>query len=214
MGFLKNIIEKLQINKKNKYYLNLYYPKHVYDSLARREVQMILRQFNELFYEAYPETLNSQGAFHFIKPTTHGKQYEVKRDLALYKSRNVRKKELHKIEEFLNLKYIMEEQIAFYTYHWNKAAHIQKQIEQESYTSFFPQLYDNRKSYLMDVQQQCTEQVTQLKQEINICNEAIDNLVHHPGNFWSDAGRLVTSAVSESVKQALDAIDQSFKKKW
>lgn len=47
-----------KIRKRNEL-LNLYYPKHIYDPLARREMRELLTQFNDLFYEAYPEKLKS-----------------------------------------------------------------------------------------------------------------------------------------------------------
>src|SRR5690625_988821 len=129
--------------RKRQHQLNFYYPKQVYDPLARREMKAVLTRFNDLFYAAYPEKLkgNSQQLLNY-QPRSHKKQYEVQRALKLCKSQKVRRKELAKIEEYLNLQYIVEEQIVYYDNVFKKAQATKQQISAEEFSSFYPQLFE------------------------------------------------------------------------
>lgn len=92
-----NIGKTLRKVKLRNQQLNLYYPQNIYDPIARREMKAILMRFNDLFYEAYPEALKGKEPnFIEVQPRKHSKKYEVQRDLMLYKSQKVRKKNLQK----------------------------------------------------------------------------------------------------------------------
>lgn len=204
-------IRKIQNRNKQ---LNLYYPKDIYDPIARREMKAILMRFNDLFYEAYPETLKGkQPTFIDVQPRKHSKNYEVQRDLMLYKSQKVRKKELTKIEEFLNLKYSSEEQITYYSDILQKAMYTKRQIREDVYSEYFPQLFEKRTSFLETIELRCLEKLEHLMKDKKVFERSIDELLHNPQSFWGDTGRLIGGIVADSVKHVVDAVDQSFRKK-
>lgn len=194
--------------------LAIYYPKQIYDPVARREMKAILTRFNDIFYTAYPEMLHgdSQTVLDY-QPRSHNKQYEVKRALKLCKSQKVRRKELAKIEEYLNLQYIVEEQIAYYDKVFKKAQGTKQQISTEAFSSFFPQLFEERIHYLDEIEQSCRNKIRELDNQKRQCEQAIHDLMHNHHSFWGDASRLIGSMVAESVKHVVDAVDQTFKGK-
>lgn len=200
--------------RKRQHQLNFYYPKQVYDPLARREMKAVLTRFNDLFYAAYPEKLkgNSQLQLNY-QPRSHKKQYEVERALKLCKSQKVRRKELAKIEEYLNLQYIVEEQIVYYDNVFKKAQATKQQISAEEFSSFYPQLFEERMDYLDNIEQQCLGSIKKLEDEKRVCEQAIHDLIHNHQSFWGDASRLIGSMVAESVKHVVDVVDQSFRGK-
>lgn len=204
-------IRKLRIRNKQ---LNLYYPKEVYESAARREMKIVLTRFNDYFYEAYPEKLKEQKQLLIdYQPRMHAKKYEVQRKLKVYQTQKVRRKELVKIEEYLNLTYITEEQITHYTEVLSKATKIKKQLAQEAYSEFFPQLFEERTAYIEKIQHHCLRQLEKLTKDKKVFEQTIDDLVHNPQSFLADASRLIGDIVSDSVKHVVDAVDHTFRKK-
>lgn len=204
-------IRKIQIRNKQ---LNLYYPKDIYDPIARREMRAVLIRFNDLFYEAYPEALKRKSpAIKDVQPRKHSKKYEMQRDLMLYKSQKVRKKELTKIEEFLNLKYIGEEQIAYYRDTLQKAIYTKRQIREDVYSEYFPQLFEKRIIFLETLELHCLEKLEHLMKDKKVFEQSIAKLLHNPQSFWEETGRLIGGIVTDSVKHVVDAVDQSFRKK-
>lgn len=204
-------IRKMKIRNKQ---LNLYYPKEVYESAARHEMKIVLTQYNDLFYEAYPEKLKGQKQLLLDhQPRTHSKKYEVQRDLKIYQTKKVRRKELAKIEEYLNLTYIAEEQITHYTQILNKATKVKKQLAQGMFSEFFPQLFEERSAYLEVIQHHCLQRLEKLTKDRKVFERAIDDLVHNPQSFWADASRLLGDIVSDSVKHVVDVVDHTFRKK-
>ncbi len=205
-----NIGKTLRKVKLRNQQLNLYYPQDIYDPIARREMKAILMRFNDLFYEAYPEALKGKEPnFIEVQPRKHSKKYEVQRDLMLYKSQKVRKKELAKIEEFLNLKYNVEEQIAYYSDILQKSMYTKRQMREEDYSEYFPQLFEKRINALEAIELRCLEKLEHLMKDKKVFEQSIETLLTHPQSFWEEAGRLI----SDSVKQVVDTIDQSFRKK-
>ncbi len=202
-----------KIHKRNQL-LNLYYPKDVYEPLARREMKTILTHFNEIFYEAYPEKLKGKlSLFRDYQPHTHSKRYEVQREITLYQTKKVRRKNLAKIEEFLHLKYIIEEQIEYYDYMLKKAERTKHQISIEQFSAYFPQLFEDRIQFLESVGMVCLDKIETLTEEKAILEQTIYELVHYPDNFLRDASRLIGGMVADSVKHVVDVVDQSFRKK-
>ncbi|WP_218564923.1 hypothetical protein [Sporosarcina pasteurii] len=208
---LKTMFMKM---RKRQLQLAIYYPKQIYEPLARREMKAILTQFNDMFYAAYPEKLheNSQPILDY-QPRSHKKQYEVQRAIKLCKSQKVRRKELIKIEEYLNLQYIVEEQIAYYDKVLKKAQVTRQKISTETFTSFFPQLYEERINYLDKIEQSCLNKIRKLDDEKRLCEQAIHDLMHNHQSFWGEASRLIGSMVAESVKHVVNVVDQTFKGK-
>lgn len=204
-------IRKIRIRNKQ---LNLYYPKEIYEPAARHEMKMVLTQYNDFFYEAYPEKLKEQKQLLIDhQPRMHSKKYEVQRDLKLYQTKKVRRKELAKIEEYLNLSYIVEEQITHYTQVLNKATKTKKQLSQGIFPEFFPQLFEERVAYLEVIQHHCLQRLEKLTKDKKVFQRAIDDLVHNPQSFWADASRLLGDIVSDSVKHVVDVVDHTLRKK-
>lgn len=213
-SFLGNMKTNMMKMRKRQAQLNIYYPKQIYDPLARKEMKAILTHFNDVFYGAYPEKLKrkSQGLLEY-KPHNHKKQYEIQRAIKLYKSQKVRKKELAKIEEYLNLKYLVEEQIAYYDQLFKHAQATKQHISQEEFSSFFPQLFEDRMNYLGNIEQKSLQKIRKLDEEKRLCEQAIYDLLHNQHSFWGDAGKLIGSMVADSVKHVVDVVDQSLRGK-
>lgn len=202
-----------KIRKRNEL-LNLYYPKHIYDPLARREMRELLTQFNDLFYEAYPEKLKSNAQLMIDdQPKTHSKKYDVQREITLLKTKKVRRKDLAKIEEFLNLKYIVEEQIEHYNFTWQKALRMKNQISNELFSSYFPELFEERILFLENIEEHCQRKIAALTEDQALYEQTIYELVHYPDSFLKDASRMIGGMVADSVKHVVDVVDQSFRRK-
>lgn len=208
---LGTAIRKLQ---KRSQLLNIYYPKNIYEPLARREMKIILTQFNDLFYEAYPEMLKGHSPLLIEhEPRTHARKYDVQRDITLYRTQKVRRKALVKIEEYLHVKYITEEQIDYYKDMMKKAEQTKMQMSDEQFSSYFPQLFDERVHFLESIITLCGNKIEALEEEKLILEQTIYELVHYPDSFLRDAGRLIGGMVADSVKHVVDVVDQSFRKK-
>lgn len=202
-----------KIRKRNEQ-LNIYYPKNVYDPLARREMSALLTQFNDLFYEAYPEKLKGNGQLAIdYQPKTHNKRYDVQREITLYKTKKVRRKNLGKIEEFLHLKYIVETQIEHYNRTLQKALRMKEQISDEAFSSYFPQLFEERLLFLENIERHCHSKISQLLEDRVLYEQTIYELVHYPDNFFKDASRMIGGIVADSVKHVVDVVDQSIRRK-
>lgn len=194
--------------------LELYYPKNTYDRFARREMKAILTRFNDLYYEAYPGKLKTKfNALINYEPRTHSKQYEVQRAIKLCKSKKIRRKDIVKIEEYLNLQYIIEEQLIHYNNELIKVKRTKQLLSQEKYASFFPELFEERMKFLSQIEANSLTQIDKLKNEKQICEKAIRDLIDRNHSFWGDAGKLIGSMISESVKHVVDVVDQSFRRK-
>lgn len=205
------VIRKMRVRNQQ---LNLYYPKDIYEPFARREMKAVLMRFNELFYEAYPETLKGKSPIYLDSPLRkHSKRYEVERDLMLYKAQKVRKRELNKIEEFLNLKYLGEEKIAYYSDILQKAMQTKRQLKEAEYPEYFPQLFEKRVAYLEKIELHCLEKLEHLMKDKKLFEQSIDELIHNPTSFWANTGRFISDVVTDSVKHVVDVVDQSFRKK-
>lgn len=204
-------IRKVQIRNQQ---LHLFYPKEIYDPIARKEMKMILTQFNDLFYETYPEMLKGKRQVLLDqRPHKHTKKYEIQRDITLYKTQKVRRKELTKIQELLNFKYIAEEQIVYYTDMLQKAMLTKKQLKEGPYSEYFPQLFENRIAFIEKIEHHCLEQLELLMKDKKIYGQSIDALLHHPQSFWGDAKRLLEDIVADSVKHVTDVTGATFRKK-
>lgn len=206
--------DKMRLRRKNRAQLNLYYPKNVYDPLARKEVKMFLAQFNAIYYEAYPEALT--GPIHPIgrtRPRKHKRAFDINKQLTFYKTQKIRAKKLQKIEELLHLQYTLEAQVQHDNDLYERALYVQKRLQEGPYEDYFPQLFAERMRTLEHYRQQCREAAERMKKEHTTCVRAIEELAQDSNDFWSDTGRLVSSVVSQSVKQVVDTIDQTFKKK-
>lgn len=200
--------------RKQQLQLNLYYPRKVYDPLARREMKAILMHFNDVFYQAYPEMLkNPSEVMIDYHPRSHSKQYEVQRAIKLCKSQKVRRKDLVKIEEYLNLKYIIEEQMSHYNKKLQKATATKQLLEQEDFSAFFPQLFEERMESVEHRKSYSQTKLRKLEREKQICEKAIHDLMHNNHSFWGDAKRMIGGMIADSVKQVADMVDQSFRKK-
>ena len=191
--------------------LELYYPKNTYDRFARREMKTALTRFNELFYKAYPKMLGGQSSgivdYH---PRTHSRQYDVQRAIRLCKSQKVRRKDLLKIEEHLNLQYIIEEQLRFYGAKVEKAQNTMQVLAMETASSFFPELFAERMKALENIKGHYMKEIYRLENERQICVTAIYDLLHRNRDFFGQASKLIGELVTESVKNVVDVVGQSF----
>ncbi|QUW21056.1 hypothetical protein JSQ81_14720 [Sporosarcina sp. Marseille-Q4063] len=194
--------------------LELYYPKNTYDRLARREIKPILTNFNNLFYEAYPEALtNKAEVVHDYHPTRHSRKYDVQRAIKLCKSQKVRRKDIVEIEEYLNLQYIIEEQISYYNQAIKKAENTERLLSNEQFSSFFPELYEERMQMLDEIKDYSLTTIDKLHHDKQLCERAINDLIRRGPGFWGEASRLIGSLVAESVKQVVDVAGQSIRRK-
>lgn len=209
-----NIKNRIKIYKKQRMQLAAYYPKKVYDPLARKEMGHILKRFNTVFYEAYPEQLDSPSLdVKEIQLRSHGKEQEVQHALKICKAQKVKKKDLLKIEEFLNLQYMIELQLKVYNQKYQKAITTKERIAEEAFTSFFPELYAMRKKVIEHEESYSLTRIRKLEKEKLLCEKAIHDLIEQQHDFWGDARRLIGGMVVESVKQVTDIVGQSFRKK-
>lgn len=217
MTFFSTVLKlknRIKIYRKHRLQLAFYYPKKVYDPLARKEMSHILRRFNVAFYEAYPEQLNQSALeINEIQPRSHGKEHEIQHVLKLCKAQKVRKKDLIKIEEFLNLQYVIEAQLTGYNQKHQKAIVTKKMISQEEYSSFFPELYEERMKSIEHQESYSLTRIRKLEKEKLMCEKAIRDLIDQQHNFWGDAGKLISGMIVESVRQVADVVGQSFRKK-
>ena len=201
--------------KKQHVQLELYYPKNTYDRLARREMKAVLTHFNERFYDIYPEALKGQSNVTVdYYPRTHSRHYDVQRAIKLCKSQKFRRKDILKIEENLNLQYIIEEQMNFYSGEIKKARYTKDMLSQEVYTSFYPQLYEERMKILDEVEKHSVATIGKLEGERRICEKAIYDLLYQNHDFWGNASRLIGGMITDSLKRVANVIDQSVGRKW
>ena len=207
---IKRLIMRIRIQRAQ---LELYYPKNTYDRFARREMKAALTRFNALFYKAYPKMLavKSDGIIDY-HPRTHTRQYDVQRAIKLCKSQKVRRKDLVKIEEYLNLQYIIEEQLRFYCNKIEKAQKTMQILGEEGSSAFFPELFSERIKILESLETHYIRESYKLENERDICVRAIHDLIHRNDNFFGKASKYVGSLVAESVKNAVEIVNQSFRR--
>lgn len=214
-GFLEivNIRRRIMRIRIQRVQLELYYPKNTYDRFARREMKVALARFNELFYKAYPMMLSGQSSgivdYH---PRTHSRQYDVQRAIKLCKSQKVRRKDLVKIEEQLNLQYIIEEQLRFYGVEVEKAQNTMQVLAIETSTSFFPELFAERMKALENIKGHYMKEIYKLENERQICVKAIFDLLHRNRDFFGQASKFIGGLVTESVKNVVGVVDRSFRR--
>ncbi|WP_172372490.1 hypothetical protein [Sporosarcina jiandibaonis] len=200
--------------KKQATQLELYYPKNTYDLIARREIKAILTKFNNLFYDAYPEALTNEAkVVHDYQPTSHSRKYDVQRAIKLCKSQKVRRKDIVKIEEYLNLQYVIEEQITYYNQAIKKAENTERLMSNETFSSFFPELFEERMQMLEEIKDYSLTTIDKLLHDKQLCEKAINDLIRRGHGFWGEASRLIGSLVAESVKQAVDVAGQTMRRK-
>ena len=201
--------------KKQSAQMERYYPKNTYDRLARREIKVILTNFNDLFYNAYPEALRSEDKLlvQDYNPTHHSRKYDVQRAIKLCKSQKVRRKDIAKIEEFLNLQYVIEEQIKYYNQTLRKAEKVERLLSNETYASFFPELYQERMNALKEVKNESNRAMDKLYHDKQLCERAIRDIIRRGDGFWGEASKLIGSLVAESVKQVVDVAGQTIRRK-
>lgn len=207
---IKRLLIKVRIERAQ---LELYYPKHTYNRFARREMRAALARFNTIFYNAYPRMLEgkSSGIIDY-HPRTHTRQYDVQRAIKLCKSQKVRRKNLVKIEENLNLQYIIEEQLRFYSAKIEKAKKTLQLLGEEDSATFFPELYSERIKVLESLETHYIREAYKLENERDICISAIHDLIHRNHNFFGSASKYIGGLVTESVKNAVDIVNQSFRR--
>ena len=200
--------------KKQSAQLEFYYPKSTYDRLARREIKVILTNFNNLFYEAYPEALqNKARVVQDYHPTSHSRKYDVQRAIKLCKSQKVRGKDIAKIEEYLNLQYVIEEQMTYYNQAIKRAEHTERLLSNETFSSFFPELFEERMQMLEEIKDYSRATIEKLYHDKQLCERAINDLIARGHGFWGEASRLIGSLVAESVKQVVDVAGQTIRRK-
>lgn len=205
---LKRHIQRVLLQRAQ---LELYYPKNTYDRYARREMKIALKRFNELFYRAYPQLLNNQsdGVIDY-QPRTHARQYDVQRAITLCKSQKVRRKDIIKIEENLNLQFIIENQLQFYDNEITKARRTIQRLAEENASSFFPELFVERIQILENLETHYIKETYKLEDERDICIKAIHKLINRNYNIFGQASKYISEIVTESVKSAVDAVSQTF----
>lgn len=208
------MIDQIRLWRKSRTQLNIYYPKNVYDPLARKEVKMLLTQFNSIYFNAYPEALT--GTIHSpskTRPKKHTRAFDIEKQLTLYKAQKVGYKNLQKIGELLHVLYVLEAQLQHGQELYERATHVKERLQEGPYEEYFPQLYAERLHALDRHIAICLEERQRMEEEHTMCEQAIEALGEGGNSFWADTGRLVSNVVSQSVKQVVDTIDQSFKKK-
>lgn len=207
---IKRWIVRIRIERAQ---LELYYPKHTYNRFARREMKTELARFNEIYYKVYPKMLDgkSSGIIDY-HPRTHTRQYDVQRAIKLCKSQKVRGKDLVKIEEYLNLQYIIEEQLRFYSNKIEKAQKTMQILAEEGSSAFFSELFTERIKVLESMETHYIREVYKLENERDICVRAIHDLIYRNDNFFGKASKYVGSLVTESVKNAVEIVNRSFRR--
>src|SRR5699024_7833301 len=208
------LLDKVRLWKKSRAQLNLYYPKTIYDAFARKEINMLLGQFNAIYYNAYPEALT--GLIHppeKTRPKKHKRTFDIEKQLTFYKAKKVRAKKLQKIGELLHVQYTLEAQLQHDQSIYEHAIYVQERLQKGPYKEYFPELYAERMRAIERLITQCIEDRKRIEQEHTTCLYAIEELGEGGNDFWSDTGRMVSSVVSQSVKQVVDTIDQTFKRK-
>ena len=209
-----NISRRITRIRKRHLQLELQYPKNTYDRSARREMKVILTRFNDLFYDAYPMMIKGQSnAIVDYHPRTHSRNYDVQRAIKLCKTQKVRRKDIVKIEEYLNLQFIIEEQLMFYDNEIKKVQHTKRMLSKEVFSSFFPELFEERMKVLSEIVESSIMKIDKLREEKRVCEKTISDLIHRNNNFWGDASRLIGSMVTESVRQVADVVGQSLRRK-
>lgn len=189
--------------------LNQYYPKNTYDKFARKEMHSLLLQFNTTYYSFFPHLLSEANeVVTDYYPKRHAKQHEVERVLELCKVQMVRRKDMMKIEEFLNLKYIIETQLDFYNDHLDKIKEARKVLEDESFSSFFPFLFKERKNTLNQMRLYYEEMTVKRQDENLQCEQRIEELLRKGPGFIGEASKLIGDIFTESMEK----IKYTFKK--
>lgn len=193
---------KLFIMRKTYLQLNHYYPKNTYDRMARKEMKIILLKFNETFFSTFPHllTTNQHPLLDYF-PKHHSKQYEVDRVMALCKLQKIRRKDMVKIEELLNLKYIIEEQIDFYEMNIEKVQDIRKAISDELFEPFYPTLFKERIFLLNDMENHYNERIEKYTDENLQCEQRIEELVRKGQGFFGEASDFIGEIFTESMRK-------------
>lgn len=204
------------MTRKRKMYLQLenQYPKNTYDPLARREMKKVLTRFNDSFYHAYPMLVKDQvNQIKHYHPKTHDRNYDVQRAVKLCKAQKVRRKDIGEIEKYLNLQFIIEKQLDYYKNELQKAHHTKALLSEEVFSSFYPDLYNERIELLNSIENHCVVSVGKLGEEKRACEKAIHNLIHRNQSFWGSASRLIGSLMTDTLRNVVDIVDQSIKRK-
>ena len=93
------------------------------------------------------------------------RQYEVQRAIKICKAHKVRHKHIKQIEEYLNLQYVIEEQLFYYNKEIRKVRQARDLLDQGTFSSFFVELYEERMSTLIKIEAHCLMKVRKLEEK-------------------------------------------------
>lgn len=182
--------------------VNQYYPKGIYDQSARKEMNSLLLAFNDSYYGFFPYLVSKEEQVVVdYYPKSHSKQYEVNRIMELCKIQKVRRKDMMKIEEFLNLKYIIETQLDFYNWNLKNVQKAKEALANESFESFFPVLFEERKYALQDMRFHYKQTIEKLQSENQQCEQRIEELLHRGPGFLGETSQLIGEVMTESIRK-------------
>jgi len=194
--------------------LDIYYPEEKNDPKVRKEMKKVLIRFNSIYYNAYTGLIKDDLNLIFDShPRKHSKQHAVQDAVKYCKLHKTMRKNLVKVEDHLNLQFIIENQMEMYDKEIQKVRATIELIEHEDFSSYFSDLYEVRMEVLGKIEAHCLNRLTNLEEEKNNCEKLIFNLIHKNLDLWGSTGRFIEELIYESETHVSTIIERSFKDK-
>lgn len=182
--------------------LTVDYPKSEYIGKPRVELKKRLMEFDAVFYRQYPHVKNDDFS-HVLNdyPRNHSKQLELNRRIQVYEALNLENKAIDMLRKIVPLKMTIEEQIDYFKRQQLTAQDSLVAIDQEEFSSFFPQLYTQRCWILQAIDCNCVQIIERLQAENSEFEQAIKALDHQEKQYFlKKAGTIARQFVASSIR--------------
>ncbi|MET3575074.1 hypothetical protein ACFFIY_04540 [Bhargavaea ullalensis] len=188
--------------KRREELLDYYYPKGQFEKEARREMKTVLAEFEERFRKWYPSLPDPD----FIqlyrdKPAYHARKEDVRHAVRLYRAKGIGWGKLQKIQEALDLYYLMEAQSAYFKREVDKAANAQKWIGEDHFSGFFPEVADAMQDRLKGLVRSGFDTLLKLQEQQNQAEATVKRLAAGKGDLWARAAELAGDLLLYPLKQ-------------
>ncbi|SIT70750.1 hypothetical protein [Edaphobacillus lindanitolerans] len=182
--------------------LDYYYPKGQYEKEARREMRAVLTEFEERFRRWYPSLPDPDFTLLYRdKPNHHTRREDVRDAVRLYRAKNIGWGKLSRIQEALDLYYLMEAQSAHFKREVDKAANAQKWIGEDHFSGFFPEVAESMQERLKGLVRSGFDTLLKLQEQQKQAESTVKRLAAGKGDLWARAAELAGDLLAYPFKQ-------------
>ncbi|WP_040227354.1 hypothetical protein [Bhargavaea cecembensis] len=188
--------------KRREQLLDYYYPKGQYEKEARREMKTVLTEFEERFRRWYPSLPDADyTALYRDKPARHARGEDVRHAVRLYRAKSIGWGKLSRIQEALDLYYLMEAQSAYFKREIDKAANAQNWIGEDHFSGFFPEVAEGMQERMRGLVRSGFDTLLKLQEQQKQAEATVKRLSAGKGDLWSRAAELAGDLLLYPLKQ-------------